>query len=93
MKFYEVTIILDGKQQERLENLAKRFKKINGWDEGNIMQFIVNGLISGREDMLTFMEEKVVELKKVCNRCRLLLYFSITEGEIKGVKINNSAIL
>ena len=33
MKFYEVTIILDGKQQERLENLAKRFKEINGWDE------------------------------------------------------------
>lgn len=37
MKFYEVTIILDGKQQERLENLAKRFKEINGWDEWDIM--------------------------------------------------------
>lgn len=40
MKFYEVTIILDGKQQERLENLAKRFKEINGLGEWDIMQFV-----------------------------------------------------
>ena len=65
MRFYEVTIILDGKQQERLENLAKRFKEINGWNEWDIMQFVVNGLISNREDMLTFMEKKATELERL----------------------------
>ncbi len=64
MKFYEVTIILDGRQQERLENLAKRFKKINGWGEWDIMQFAVNGFTGVREDMLTFMEKKAAELEK-----------------------------
>jgi hypothetical protein len=64
MKFYEVTIILDGKQQERLETLAKRFKEINGWGEWDIMQFAVNSFISGREDMLAFMEKKAMELEK-----------------------------
>lgn len=64
MKFYEVTIILDGRQQERLENLAKRFKKINGWGEWDIMQFAVNGFTGIREDMLTFMEKKAAELEK-----------------------------
>ena len=65
MRFYEVTIILDGKQQERLENLAKSFKEINGWNEWDIMQFVVNGLISNREDMLTFMEKKATELERL----------------------------
>lgn len=64
MKFYEVTIILDGRQQERLENLAKRFKKINGWGEWDIMQFAVNGFTGIREDMLAFMEKKAAELEK-----------------------------
>ncbi len=64
MKFYEVTIILDGRQQERLENLAKRFNKINGWGEWDIMQFAVNGLTGVREDMLTFMEKKAAELER-----------------------------
>ena len=66
MKFYEVTIILDGKQQERLENLAKRFKEINGWDEWDIMQFVVNGLTNSREDMLAFMEKKAEQLERIC---------------------------
>ncbi|RKI87885.1 hypothetical protein D7V94_20195 [Parablautia intestinalis] len=65
MKFYEVTIILGGKQQERLENLAKRFKQINGWEEWDIMQFVVNGLIGSREDMLAFMERKATELERL----------------------------
>ena len=65
MKFYEVTIILDGKQQERLENLAKRFKEINGWEEWDIMQFVVNGFTSSREDMLAFMEKKATELERL----------------------------
>ena len=66
MKFYEVTIILDGKQQERLENLAKRFKEINGWGEWDIMQFVVNGFTSSREDMLAFMEKKAEQLERIC---------------------------
>ncbi|MDE6893119.1 MAG: hypothetical protein K2P30_02035 [Lachnospiraceae bacterium] len=64
MKFYEVTIILDGRQQERLENLATRFKKINGWGERDIMQFAVNAHTESRDDMLAFMEKKAEQLER-----------------------------
>lgn len=55
MKFYEVTIILEDDQQERLESLARRFKGINGWGEKEILQFVVNGCADNTNAMLTFM--------------------------------------
>lgn len=64
MKFYEVTIILEDSQQERLENLAKRFRKINGWEEKEIMQFVVNGFSGNTDAMLTFMEMKAEQMEK-----------------------------
>lgn len=63
MKFYEVTIILDNEQQERLENLAERYEKINGWGEYEILQFVVNGYTSNIEEMLSFMERKALMLE------------------------------
>lgn len=65
MKFYEVTIILEDSQQERLEKLAKRFKKINGWEEKEIMQFVVNGFSGNTDAMLTFMEMKAEQMEKL----------------------------
>ena len=63
MKFYEVTIILEDGQQERLERLAKRFKRINGWDEREILQFVVNGFAGNTDAMLTFMEMKAEQME------------------------------
>lgn len=66
MRFCEVTVILDDKQEERLEKLAERFKKINGWQEDEIMQFVVNGMSGNVEMMLAFMELKAAQLEDAC---------------------------
>ena len=63
MRFCEVTVILDDKQEERLEKLAERFKKINGWQEDEIMQFVINGMSGNVEMMLAFMELKAAQLE------------------------------
>ena len=65
MRFCEVTVILDDKQEERLEKLAERFKKINGWEEDDIMQFVVNGMSGNVEMMLAYMELKAAQLEDV----------------------------
>lgn len=65
MRFCEVTVILDDKQEERLEKLAERFKKINGWQEDEIMQFVINGMSGNVEMMLAFMELKAAQLEDV----------------------------
>lgn len=42
MKHYEVEIFLyDEEQQKRMEALEERFKKLNGWSEQDIMQFVI----------------------------------------------------
>ena len=64
MKFYEVTIIFEDDQQERLESLARRFKGINGWGEKEILQFVVNGCADNTNAMLTFMEKKAEQLEE-----------------------------
>ena len=66
MRFCEVTVILDDKQEERLEKLAKRVKKINGWQEDEIMQFVINGMSGNVEMMLAFMELKAAQLEDAC---------------------------
>lgn len=65
MRFCEVTVILDDKQEERLEKLAERFKKINGWQEDEIMQFVINGMSGNVEMMLAYMELKAAQLENV----------------------------
>ena len=61
-----MTVILDDKQEERLEKLAERFKKINGWEEDDIMQFVVNGMSGNVEMMLAYMELKAAQLEDAC---------------------------
>lgn len=42
MKHYEVEInLFDEEQQKRMEALEERFKKLNGWNEQSIMQFVI----------------------------------------------------
>ena len=66
MKFYEVTIILEDSQQERLEKIAEKFKKINGWGEKEILQFVVNGLTGNTDAMLEFLEMKAEQMESPC---------------------------
>lgn len=66
MKFYEVTIILEDVQQKRLEKLAERFQKINGWGEEEILQFVVNGFAGNTDAMLEFMEMKAEQMESPC---------------------------
>lgn len=59
MKHYEVTIILDDeKQQERIENLAKRFKKYNKWDEQALLQFGIMAYPKIWDSLLNLLEMK-----------------------------------
>ena len=41
MEFYELIYIVEEKAQERLSALAERYKKINGWNEKEMLQFAV----------------------------------------------------
>ena len=40
-KYYELTYIIEDYQQKRLSELAERFRKINGWNEKEMLQFAV----------------------------------------------------
>lgn len=63
MKFFELTHIIDNKEQEeKLTKLAERYKIINGWSEKDILQFAVNAMPLTKV-WLDFMEMKVDELE------------------------------
>lgn len=63
MKFYNVDIILENEQEERITKLAKRFKIINGWNEKDIMQFAVNAFPLYLNPLLSLMEIKAEQLE------------------------------
>lgn len=65
MKFYDITYIVEDKQQERLSALAERYEKVNGWNEKEILQFAVNA--TSKDDIETkflFLENEIVKLEK-----------------------------
>lgn len=63
MKHYSVEIIIDDeKQEQRIEELARRFKKINGWSEQQVIQFMLTGFPKIYDTLLSLMEFKVDEL-------------------------------
>lgn len=65
MKFFELTYIIEDEYEERLEQIAKRFQKINGWDEKEILQFAVGALIKPDiEFKLDFLEKTINQLEK-----------------------------
>lgn len=65
MEFYELCYIVEDDAQERLSELAKRYKKINGWNEKDILQFAVAATNkSDIEIKLRFLEECITELEQ-----------------------------
>lgn len=68
MEFYELTYILEDAEKEKLTALAKRFQKINGWTEKEILQFAVSATY--KDDIqrkLEFLAKKLLSLEKEIN--------------------------
>lgn len=64
-KFYELTYIIEGSQKKRLSELTKRFEKVNGWNEREILQFAVTATQQIDVDMkLKFLEGIIEDLEK-----------------------------
>lgn len=65
MNFYEITYIIDDRQQEKLSALAERYQKVNGWNEKEILQFAVTANSeSDIETKLQFLENEAAKLEK-----------------------------
>lgn len=65
MEFYELIYIVEEKAQERLSALAERYKKINGWNEKEMLQFAVAATHQTDIEMkLQFLEETLRGLEK-----------------------------
>lgn len=63
-KYYELTYIVEEREQERLSELVKKFKKINGWNEKEILQFAVTATQQADIDMkLKFLEGIIKDLE------------------------------
>lgn len=65
MKFYELTYILEDEQEEKLLVLTERYRRINGWNEKDLLQFAVTAL--NRLDMdkkLQFLENRINQLEE-----------------------------
>ena len=64
MEFYELCYIVEEEAQERLSKLAKRYEKINGWNEKDLLQFAVAATSkSDIEVKLRFLEEYITEVE------------------------------
>ncbi len=63
MTLYELICIVDDEQQERLSELAKRYEKINGWKEKDILQFGVVALKKNMDLILEFLEITAEQLE------------------------------
>lgn len=60
-----MTYIVEGEAQERLSALAERYKKINGWNEKEILQFAVTAFAkSDIEIKLKFLEKNIERAEK-----------------------------
>ena len=65
MRFFELTFIVEDSQEERLAALAKRFGKVNGWGEKDILQFAVAAVHKAEiEAKLDFLENVIEGMEK-----------------------------
>ena len=65
MEFYEITYIVEGEAEERLSALAERYKKINGWNKREILQYaIAANYQSDIEWKLQFLEKEIIQLEQ-----------------------------
>lgn len=63
-KFYELTYIIEDNQRKRLSELAERFRRINGWNEKEMLQFAVTATQQVDIDMkLQFLEGIIGDLE------------------------------
>lgn len=58
MQEYKIDIVLTDEQEKRLEKLERKFKKINGWNKEQILQFAFSALQKNTEVALLFLELK-----------------------------------
>ena len=59
-----MTYIVENDAQERLSALAERYKKINGWNEKEILQFAVAATSkTDIEQKLQFLEEYICHIE------------------------------
>lgn len=64
-KFYELKYIIEDKQQKRFSELTKKFRKINGWNEKEMLQFAVTATNQVDLDMkLKFLEGILEDFEK-----------------------------
>ena len=64
MEFYELCYIVEDDAQKRLSELAKRYEKINGWNEKDLLQFAVAATSKGDiEVKLRFLEDCINEIE------------------------------
>lgn len=64
-KFYELTYMIEANQEKKLSALAKRFQKVNGWNEKEMLQFAVTA--TNRVDLdrkLNFLEHIIEDIEK-----------------------------
>lgn len=59
--FYNVTLILEDEQEERLQELVKRYEKINDWKGKDLMQF--STCIINKDLLLDFLESKAKQIE------------------------------
>lgn len=53
---YNIQLILNDEQEEKIEGLEEKFKKINGWNKEQILQFGVCALPRNIDIILLFLE-------------------------------------
>ena len=64
MEFYQLCYIVEEEAQEKLSALAKRYEKVNGWNEKDLLQFAVAATSkSDIEVKLRFLEEYITEVE------------------------------
>lgn len=56
-------VILDDKQEKRLNNLAKRYKEINKWNAQQTSEFITRTLHNNMDAVLAMLEEEADKLE------------------------------
>ena len=65
MKFYELTYMLEDEQEERLSALTERYRRINDWNEKDLLQFAAAAFNRFDVDVkLQFLENRINQLEK-----------------------------
>ena len=64
MKKFELMHIIDNKEQEdKLTDLARRCKTLNGWTESDLLKFAVNAMPMNKI-WLAFLEDIIIDLEQ-----------------------------